>query len=183
MTFRRLVVAFTALLAVVIAAGWPVYVHPQVDPLEPADAVVVLGGEPYARFHYGIDLAESGLAPEVVLSNSVGPDDVRIQQICDGDYSVTVSCFLPDPYSTKGEAEEIAALAEEKNWHHVIVVTYTPHLSRARFIVEQCFSGRVTMAANPTSQNIAEWAWSYVYQTAGYLKAALDSECTPTRTP
>ncbi|KQU28337.1 MULTISPECIES: YdcF family protein [unclassified Rhodococcus (in: high G+C Gram-positive bacteria)] len=178
MTFRRLLVAFSVLLVAIVAAGWPVYVHPQTDPLRPADAVVVLGGKPYGRFHYGIDIAEQGYAPEVVLSNSVGPDDVRMQQICNGTYTVTVSCFLPDPYSTKGEAEEIKRRAAAENWKHIIVVTYTPHLSRSRYIVQQCFDGEVTMSPNPTQEGIGEWIGSYIYQTAGYIKAALDSECS-----
>lgn len=177
MSFRRFLVACSILLVAFVAAGWPVYVHPQVDPLRPADAVVVLGGTPYERFHYGIDLAEEGYAPTVLLSNSVGPDDVRMKQICDGDYTVEVSCFLPDPYSTKGEAQEIERRAVAENWQHIIVVTYTPHLSRARYIVQQCYGGEVTMSPNPTTQSVGEWIGAYIYQTAGYIKAALDSEC------
>lgn len=177
MTFRRFLTAMVILVAAFIAAGWPVYVQPQVDPLRQADAVVVLGGHPYGRFHYGIDIAEQGYAPTVLISNSVGADDVRMQQICEGEYTVSVSCFLPEPYSTKGEAQEIRRQAEANGWEHIIVVTYVPHLSRSRYIVQQCFDGEVTMSPNPYDVSLEEWAFGYVYQTAGYIRAALDSEC------
>ncbi|AYJ48177.1 YdcF family protein [Rhodococcus sp. P1Y] len=177
MNIRRFTLVAAVLAVIGVLAGLPVYVFPQVDELRAADAVIVLGGSPYERFEYGIDLAEQGYAPRVVLSNSVGPEDPRMQQICGGDYSVEVECFVPSPWSTRGEAEEIERLSLENGWNHIIVVTYTPHLSRARFIVEECYSGELTMAASPTHQSAIQWVESYIYQTAGYAKALLSPSC------
>jgi hypothetical protein len=59
----------------------------------------------------------------------------------------------------------------------VIVVTFTPHISRARFILEQCFDGDLIMVASPPQPSVPRWAYEYAYQTVGYLKAALAPAC------
>ena len=54
-------------------------------------------------------------------------------------------CFVPDPPTTKGEGRELRRLAAQYGWRTVIVVTFRPHISRARFILEQCFDGDLVM--------------------------------------
>jgi uncharacterized SAM-binding protein YcdF (DUF218 family) len=76
-----------------------------------------------------------------------------------------------------GEARELRRMAHERHWRTVIVVTYTPHVSRARDIVEKCFDGELIMAAGPAQLSVLDWAWMYVYQTAGYVKSALQGGC------
>ena len=56
-------------------------------------------------------------------------------------------------------------------------MTYTPHVSRARYIVEKCFDGELIMAASPVRLSVLDWAWMYVYQTAGYVKSVLQGGC------
>jgi hypothetical protein len=46
------------LIAAVI--GEPVYVRPQIDPLRHADAIVVLGGPPVARYPFSVELSKQG---------------------------------------------------------------------------------------------------------------------------
>ncbi|MGU3432708.1 YdcF family protein [Actinomycetes bacterium M1A6_2h] len=165
------------LLIAATVAGYPVYVKPQLDPLRPADAVVVLGGTPYKRFEYGIQLAEEGYAPRVLISNSQGAADPRMQQICGGSYSVTVDCFIPDPWTTRGEAEQIRDETARLGWKHIIVVTFTPHISRARYIVSRCFSGEITMVAVDQHLSFGDWVANYIYQTAGYAKTLTEAGC------
>jgi hypothetical protein len=57
------------------------------------------------------------------------------------------------------------------------VVTFRPQISRARFILEQCFDGNLIMVASPAHLSPPRWAYEYVYQTAGYVRAALDPNC------
>ncbi|WP_109527080.1 MULTISPECIES: YdcF family protein [Nocardia] len=170
-------VGLLAFLATVVVAGLPVYVYPQVDPLRPADAIVVLGGTAYERFDIGLDLAERGLAPELVISASTGLDDPWMAKYCDGAFPFRVACFEPDPWTTRGEAQEIRRRAEAENWRHIIVVTFTPHVSRARYIVGKCFDGELTMVASPSRSDLAFQAWMYLRQSAGYLKAATEFGC------
>ncbi|MEC3920607.1 YdcF family protein [Nocardia sp. CDC160] len=171
------VVVVTALIVGLAFAGLPVYVHPQVDPLRPADAIVVLGGTAYARYDLGLQLAQEGYAPELLISRSTGQQDAEMNRYCDGGYSFTVYCFVPDPWTTQGEAEEIARRAQAGHWRHIIVVTYTPHVSRARYIVEKCFHGQITMVASPSDSGLAFWTWMYIRQSAGYVRAFLQRGC------
>ena len=76
---RRTGAIFATLAAMVgltVAAGYPVYVRPQVDTLRKADAILVLGGTSAgARYRYGLDLARQGWASNLVLSNPYGAED------------------------------------------------------------------------------------------------------------
>jgi uncharacterized SAM-binding protein YcdF (DUF218 family) len=175
---RRIIVLAAALVFVLIAAlGYPFYVEPQVDPLRRADAIFVLGGADYERYPYGLELALAGYAPHIVMSYS-GAQDTWLTDLCTHQrYDFDVSCFEPDPATTRGEARELARLAEANNWHSVIVVTFTPHISRARWILERCYDGELIMAESPSVKGIAYWINNYIYQTAGYTRAALQRGC------
>lgn len=178
---RRLVIWVLCWGTLAVAVGLvinTVYVHPPMDkPLHTADAVVVLGGTPYERFEYGIELAESGLAPEVVISNSVGADNRRMQDLCDTRATVRITCFLPDPWTTRGEAREIRALAEQRGWTSIVVVTTTAHIARARYILERCFGGGISMTDYPEHQSVFEQVTGWVYQSAGWVRALTQRGC------
>ncbi len=169
--------ALLALILLIGLAGLPVYVRPQTDPLRNADAIVVLGGTAYERFDIGLDLAQRGYAPTLLISRSTGLDDHEMDRYCAGRFDFTVSCFVPDPWTTEGEAQEIRRRAQQFGWRHLIVVTYTPHVSRARYIVAKCFDGELTMVASPSASGLRFWTWMYLRQSAGYLRAFLSPDC------
>jgi len=169
------VAVIVVLVVLAGVAGWPVYVHPQVDPLRKADAIVVLGGTAYDRFDLGLDLAQRGYAPQLLISTGAG--DNNMNKYCKGHFDFVVNCFVPDPWTTRGEAEEIGRRAKQQGWHHIIVVTFTPHVSRARYIVEKCFDGELTIVASPSASGLRFWTWMYIRQSAGYLRAFTDRGC------
>ncbi|QQG96042.1 YdcF family protein [Mycobacteroides chelonae] len=171
------VIAIAVLTTGFVTAGWRVYMHPQTDPLRPADAIVVLGGTPYERFDVGLDLAKRGYAPYLLIAQSTGANDRNMDKYCKGHFTFTVSCFIPDPWTTEGEAQEIRAKAQELGWHHIIVITFTPHVSRARYIVGKCFDGELTMVASPAPSGVAFWSWMFVRQSGSYVKAFLTPGC------
>ncbi|CAM3788876.1 YdcF family protein [Tsukamurella ocularis] len=178
---RRLVAGLVA-LALVVAVGIALdraYLQPKIDrTLQPADAIVVLGGNPYDRFEYGLRLAEQGLSTQVVLSNSVGPDDTRMQELCARPITgVQVTCFLPQPWTTRGEAQEVQRLAAARGWNDIIVVTTTAHLERARFILERCYDKSMQMTDYPERRGTAETVFGWGYQSAGWLKALYQTGC------
>jgi uncharacterized SAM-binding protein YcdF (DUF218 family) len=175
--FLLAVIAIAVLTTGFVTAGWRVYMHPQTDPLRPADAIVVLGGTPYERFDVGLDLAKRGYAPYLLIAQSTGANDRNMDKYCKGHFTFTVSCFIPDPWTTEGEAQEIRAKAQELGWHHIIVITFTPHVSRARYIVGKCFDGELTMVASPTPSGVAFWSWMFVRQSGSYVKAFLTPGC------
>jgi hypothetical protein len=172
---RRATLVFTAVAVTAVAAfGYPVYVDPAVDRPTHADAIVVLGGSEDNRDDLGLELAEDGYAPELVYSDPYGSAD-RLSEICrDGRSDVAVECFLPEPGTTRGEAREIRDRAQREGWKSVVVVTSTPHISRARYIIGKCWDGDVSYVPSTTDRYVFEWAWEYVYQTAGYARAVFE---------
>lgn len=146
--------------------------------LRPADAIFVLGGVGDERYTLALEHALEGYAPQVVFSNPNAAEAIWLRDLCSHRrYSFTVSCIEPDPPTTRGEARALRHLVEVNNWHSVIVVTWTPHISRARWILQRCFHGDLIMDAAGTELLPTDWVWSYVYQTAGYVRAALQSGC------
>lgn len=165
-------------LMIAVAAGLPVYVHPQLDRLRHADAILVLSGPHHDRYRFGAELAEQGWAPNLVVSNPGGADNTRLSRFCaDPHTGFTAHCFAPDPATTKGEARELRRLVSEHGWRTVIVVTFRPHVSRARYILEKCFDGELVMVPNPSPISLRRWAFEYIYQTAGYARTLLQPGC------
>ncbi|MDI9898535.1 YdcF family protein [Rhodococcus sp. IEGM 1409] len=171
---RGLVALAFALIAVT-AVGWPVYVTPKIDAPEKADAIVVLGGDHDGREEYGLSLAEQGFAPQIVFSNPYRASDTTMKSICEGHYDFDVSCFKPDPSTTRGEGQEIRRRAEAEGWKRVIVVTFVPHVSRSRYIIGKCWDGEIRVVADPQPLPVWVWAANYVWQTAGYVRAQFES--------
>jgi uncharacterized SAM-binding protein YcdF (DUF218 family) len=164
-------------------AGYFLFTTPHGDPLSHADAIVVLGGEKDGRIDYALDLARQGYADTVVISNDYGPNDPLIRRACAaGTARITVVCFVPSPWTTRGEAMFVQRTAAERGWKHVIVVSWNFHLVRARYIFHQCFDGTVTMRPAPVSfvHNPLDWAYTYAYQYGALAKAALLG-CSPSR--
>jgi uncharacterized SAM-binding protein YcdF (DUF218 family) len=58
-----------------------------------------------------------------------------------------VVCFVPDPFSTTGEAEGVARLARERGWERVLVVTSSYHVLRTRLLFERCLGDAVRVVA------------------------------------
>ncbi|MBA8959606.1 MULTISPECIES: YdcF family protein [Rhodococcus] len=179
-TARWLRWPFICVVAAVLgatAAGVPTYVEPQLDELHRADAILVLGGPGHERYTYGLDLALEGLAGHVVLSDPSGGSDEWLDRLCGAQFAFAVVCFDPDPATTAGEAQAFRDLATAGGWNSVIVVTFTPHVSRARYIIQRCFGGDVMMAASPADISAADWVWQSGYQTAGYVRSLFQPGC------
>ncbi|GAA3700144.1 YdcF family protein [Gordonia hankookensis] len=162
----------------VIAAGVPVYVFPQRDELRHADAIMVLGGPGYERYPYAFELAAAGWAPAVAVSNPIGAADPWLTEYCAQTHpGFTLHCFVPDPPTTSGEARELGRLAKQYGWRTIIVVTFRPHISRARYILEHCVDAELIMVDSPTHVSALRWVREYGYQTAGFARAALHGGC------
>lgn len=178
----RRVVASAVIAATLVAAfallGKPVYVDPQIDQLRRADAVLVLGGPGYDRYDLGIQLAVDGWSTNLVISNANGEEDPWLARFCRKKHpEFELYCFTSDPLTTRGEAREFSRLAAARGWRSVIVVTFRPHISRARYIVQRCFGGDVIMRESSTAVSPTRWAYEYAYQTAGFLRAFSQLGC------
>jgi uncharacterized SAM-binding protein YcdF (DUF218 family) len=171
-------VAGCVLLIAAVIGGVPLYVRPQIDPLRHADAILILGGTGRDRYPFGIELGVQGWAPTVVISlERLGHNDPWTEYCAKPNPRFSTHCFVPDPPNTAGEAQELRRLATRYGWRTVIVVTFRPHISRARFILKQCFDGDLVMVASPADLSVLQWGFEYLKQTAAYVRAAVQPGC------
>lgn len=136
--YLRRVVAAAVVLTVTgsaALAAWGVFLlQPRADDPVPADAVVMLAGADDGRHLYARDLVEAGYADTLLVSNPGGNSERVARRLCTGlsrPADAEVVCFSPDPRTTWGEAQAVAAIAEARGWERVLVVTNRPHTLRA----------------------------------------------------
>jgi uncharacterized SAM-binding protein YcdF (DUF218 family) len=89
---------------------------------------------------------------------------------------VRIECFHTAPWTTRGEARYIAAVAARRHWDSIILVTTPDQAWRARLRLSRCFPGKVyTATANLQRQ---DWFRQIPYQWAASIKAlALERTC------
>jgi uncharacterized SAM-binding protein YcdF (DUF218 family) len=183
---RRLAILLTATLLVVLVGngvvGFLIFTRASVDPLERADAIIVLGGEHDGREEFGLSLARDGWAKTVVMSDPYEPGDEVMRKACRPQQDIEVICVPPVPATTRGEAILMQRLASERGWKKIIVASWRYHLPRARVIFDQCFSdqpGSVLVQAVPRSYHYSfvQWELTYAYQWGGLAKAIWQGNC------
>jgi uncharacterized SAM-binding protein YcdF (DUF218 family) len=111
-----------------------------------ADAVFVLAGA-RNRLPVAQKLVASGVAKTLVVSEAGSSDDPARHALCNGPKPrlYTLVCRTALPFSTRGEARLIGALAREQDWSSVIVVSSHYHLFRARVLIERCTGAELVM--------------------------------------
>lgn len=139
---RRALVIAAALVAALLAASVVLFLRPAEDEARVVDAVVVLGGDAAYRIPAGRRLVGAGTGDELVLSREPGERWDRWRPLC---RESGVTCFDADPYSTQGEAQAVARLAEEHGWRSLAVVTSRYHVFRTRLLFRRCLGGRVAV--------------------------------------
>ena len=170
---RGCLVAVAATLAVVMVLGFVVYqlrtplltrvgeLLYHEDPLEPADAIAVLGGGGLDRQVEAADLFAAGYAPIVLLTRT--PELPVVAELQARGLDVSTELELRLEYlealgvpreattvlqrvveSTQAEAELIVEWAESRQIGRIIVVTAGYHTSRASLVLGRAFRGRPT---------------------------------------
>jgi uncharacterized SAM-binding protein YcdF (DUF218 family) len=116
-----------------------------------ADAIVVLSGG-RERLPPALDLVRRGVAPTLAISSvsRTRPWPLADRLCAARRYArARVICFETSPYSTRGEAEEVAHLAFVRHWTRVVVVTSRFHVTRAHMIFRRCYHGALWMVGVP----------------------------------
>jgi uncharacterized SAM-binding protein YcdF (DUF218 family) len=178
---RRVAAGFLALLVIWVVGGWFVIVHPATDRPAPVDAIVVLGPPRVnGRFADAYRLVQQGFSDNLVISVATSGDRGWLAACHDGVAGAPaahVYCFQPAPATTQGEARTVAAMAAQHRWSRVMVITSTYHVSRARMIVQRCYSHTLLMVPARAGIGLTEWTYEYLYQSGAYLKAMLHRAC------
>lgn len=153
-----LIVAFSALTARLLV--WPAQGMPA-----QVSAIVMLAG-PGDRLPAALRLTSEHRAPVLVVSQGYlgygSPCPPRPP-------GVTLICFDPNPADTRGEAEYVGRLAKQHGWNSLVLVVSRPQATRARILLERCFSGPVYVNTAPISPG--SWPYEIAYGWAALLKA------------
>lgn len=161
MTLRIALVAamtFTVVTARVLV--WPSQGMP-----DQVSAIVMLAG-PGVRLPVALQLADERRAPMLVISQGHegygSPCPPRPS-------SVRLLCFDPNPATTRGEAEYIGRLAKKYHWTSVVLVVSRTQATRARMLVERCFTGPVYITTGPLP--LRSYPYEIAYGWGALLKA------------
>jgi uncharacterized SAM-binding protein YcdF (DUF218 family) len=141
-----------------------------------ADAVVVLSGARNNRLDPALKLVRGGLAPVLAISGAAqDPRWHKARALCHAGHagSVRVICFEPRPFSTRGEARAVAALARRHGWTKLVVVTSTFHVTRARMLFRRCYPGLLWLVGTPTTWWMLPEEWAF---ETGKLAVQLTAE-------
>lgn len=162
------------IMVVVAVAGVPVYVYPPSDSTDGVDAVLVLGPPTGNRIDRAREISDqNGGAPIIVSVSPRGQHSAERTRAC---RSVDVECLIPDPFTTKGEAELLDELAAGRGWRSAAVVTEAPQVLRARYVFDRCSGLDTRVVSVPYSGQFFGLVHQYGYQTAAFVKA-LSTKC------
>jgi uncharacterized SAM-binding protein YcdF (DUF218 family) len=174
----RYLIGFVAFLLVAwLVLCFLVVQHPTINRVTHADAVVVLGPPDNYRLSAAERLVAEGVADQLLISVPATGFGRAVQLCAHPPAGVRATCFKPDPGTTRGEAEATRRMAHTQGWTTVVVVTSKFHVSRARMIFDRCLDGTVETVSAHQSISPAQWAYQYVYQSAGYVRAFLQGGC------
>ncbi|MEM9468374.1 MAG: YdcF family protein [Actinomycetota bacterium] len=166
----------TVMVALVVVAGvaftilsyrW--FVNPTEQEPESADVIYVLGGGG-PRMEYAVELVREGVSNRVVFSSTYlgrvwAATPCNRRPVADVPSGTIFECLEADPSTTRGEAQLLAELAEDRGWERVIVVASTDQVTRARRLIERCWDGEALFTSvshdQPTAYRVAyEWGAS-----------------------
>jgi uncharacterized SAM-binding protein YcdF (DUF218 family) len=164
---RVLVIALALVLVFAGATAWVLVWPPQGMPAR-VSAIVMLAG-PGSRLPAALQLADEGRAPVLVVSQGFEGYGSPCPPPPTG---VKLICFDPKPASTRGEAEFVGRLAKQYRWSSVALVVSRPQATRARLLMERCFSGPVYVSTAPLA--LSNWPYQIAYGWGALAKALVD---------
>lgn len=166
-----------ATVAALALSAWGAFLlQPRADEPARADAVVMLAGADDGRHLYARDLVDAGYADELLVSNPGGNSERIARRLCTGiarPADAEVACFAPEPRTTWGEAQAVAAIARARGWERILVVTNRPHTLRAGLWMR----GATGLDVRMTPIERVDWPMlpvHAVWELAGFVKGRLN---------
>lgn len=188
--------ALFVLAAVLLGVATVVYAMPGDQDARSADVVFVIGPPTNDRVELAESLVEAGVADAVMVSirlpEAAAPADTGWPKPSVPSWAALGSwsedraaaacadgaiCLQPEPFTTQGEAQALAAAMDENGWDTAIVVTMTPHVARTRLIFSRCIEDGVQVIGVDDGLDFGGWVYQFAYQTGGFVKAAVTPEC------
>ena len=169
---RILVWALALVVATVVLLTFIWFVNPptqEIGTVQSADAVVLFAGSA-ERLETAVELMEHGAAPNLVIPN--GRTLGLAEDLCE-QASFEVFCPDTDQISTRGEAQSIGRLAEERGWSRLIAVTSVYHVHRATFLLRRCHDGPVEVVTPSRDLDLEDWIDKIGHEWAGFLEAII----------
>ena len=163
------------LAALVVLVGGLVtarlFVLPPTDRVGTVDAVVVLSGDYGDRIAGALALMRRGAAP--VLVHAGEPDGQIVRELCAGSPGFEVVCLHPNPDNTRAEARAVGALARDRGWNSIALVTSRPHVTRAGMLFRRCVDGDVNMVGTSPPYGRRVWLRGITHEWAGTIAYGL----------
>lgn len=172
----RIAAALVLLAALALIRISAMILSPSTGSPTEVDAVILLAGGEGERLSRALEVLND--QANAVLAISTGNRQwegwSEIEPLCEGLTKLEVICVTAEPDSTAGEALAMSALAEERGWRSLAVVTSDYHLHRATLRFRQCFDGEVVPVAAKSTRRLS----LIVHEVLGTIEAtALDRSC------
>jgi hypothetical protein len=170
---RRALVGLGIALVVFVAASLALFVWPPTDQPRHVDAILSLNGpNEGARQALAVSLAEKGYASTLIFSRGGYARDTPCPKVP----RISVVCFVDVPNDTRGEARWAGRYAERHHLHSLMIVPGRPQVTRARLLMERCFSGQIVVV--PASEPLLRFPLDVFHEWFGLAEALLiDRSC------
>jgi uncharacterized SAM-binding protein YcdF (DUF218 family) len=195
---RSSVSPLRALVAVIliVALAWTTYVYLQIDSVanvdqaQPADAIAVFGAAEYsgrpspvfhARLDHAVELYRKQIAPYIITLGGGGDKDSGNTEGGVGrDYllanGIPYDSIIAETHSidTEQQVQRLAAIAQQNNLHHIVVVSDATHLFRIRELCKD-IGLDVYTSPRPTLGHISNYdmAMRYFHEILSYTSLRL----------
>jgi uncharacterized SAM-binding protein YcdF (DUF218 family) len=195
---RSSVSPLRALFAVIliVALAWTAYVYHQIDSVanvdqaQPADAIAVFGAAEYsgrpspvfhARLDHAVELYRKQIAPYIITLGGGGDKDSGNTEGGVGrDYllanGIPYDSIIAETHSidTEQQVHRLAAIAQQNNLHHIVVVSDATHLFRIRELCKD-IGLDVYTSPRPTLGHISNYdmAMRYFHEILSYTSLRL----------
>ncbi|GAA1680825.1 hypothetical protein GCM10010977_21260 [Citricoccus zhacaiensis] len=147
--------------------------NPRVNPAPQVDALLVLATQDGAHDE-ARRLAEEGVTDRLLVST---PENAPVSLCQESPGGATVECFVPDPFTTQGEAIVGTELARQYGVGNLGVLTFDHHIERSRMLVDRCWDGELHMYEFEPVRDRRGYVYDFVYAMAAYAKTFMTPGC------
>lgn len=162
-----------ALVLIVAAVPAALVLVPRADTPGTSDALITLGPPFDGRLAMADQLMREGRARELLVFTYDEQHERDTVTLCNEPQPYPVHCITPEPYTTRGEAQAIGRLAQVNGWQSVQVLTFAPHVNRARVLVDRCTDATVHVLETPDFYG----PYEQLHHAGGWLKMVTYWDC------